>query len=124
MRLCPTGLAKPAPSRDPAAASGLSFEAFFSVTASASPLAIDARGVRRVYKVKPKPKVALDGIDLQVEPGELFGLLGPNGAGKTTLIKILTTLLLPTARRGARLRLRRGASDARDAPDHEYRLGR
>jgi ABC-2 type transport system ATP-binding protein len=67
------------------------------VTASASPLAIDARGVRRVYKVKPKPKVALDGIDLQVEPGELFGLLGPNGAGKTTLIKILTTLLLPTA---------------------------
>ena len=97
MRLCPTGLAKPAPSRDPAAASRLSFEAFFSVTASASPLAIDARGVRRVYKVKPKPKVALDGIDLQVEPGELFGLLGPNGAGKTTLIKILTTLLLPTA---------------------------
>ena len=67
------------------------------MTASASPLAIDARGVRRVYKVKPKPKVALDGIDLQVEPGELFGLLGPNGAGKTTLIKILTTLLLPTA---------------------------
>jgi ABC-2 type transport system ATP-binding protein len=66
------------------------------VSASSSPLAIDARGVRRVYKVKPKPKVALDGIDLQVEPGELFGLLGPNGAGKTTLIKILTTLLLPT----------------------------
>jgi ABC-2 type transport system ATP-binding protein len=67
------------------------------VSASSSPLAIDARGVRRVYKVKPKPVVALDGIDLQVEPGELFGLLGPNGAGKTTLIKILTTLLLPTA---------------------------
>jgi ABC-2 type transport system ATP-binding protein len=67
------------------------------VSASSNPLAIDARGVRRVYKVKPKPKVALDGIDLQVEPGELFGLLGPNGAGKTTLIKILTTLLLPTA---------------------------
>jgi ABC-2 type transport system ATP-binding protein len=67
------------------------------VSASSSPLSIDARGVRRVYKVKPKPVVALDGIDLQVEPGELFGLLGPNGAGKTTLIKILTTLLLPTA---------------------------
>ena len=67
------------------------------MSASSSPLAIDARGVRRVYKVKPKPKVALDGVDLQVEPGELFGLLGPNGAGKTTLIKILTTLLLPTA---------------------------
>ena len=60
------------------------------------PLAIDARGIRRIYKTKPNPVVALDGIDLQVEPGEFFGLLGPNGAGKTTLIKILTTLLLPS----------------------------
>jgi ABC-2 type transport system ATP-binding protein len=49
-----------------------------------------------VYKAKPAPVVALDGIDLEVSPGELFGLLGPNGAGKTTLIKILTTLLLPS----------------------------
>jgi ABC-2 type transport system ATP-binding protein len=57
---------------------------------------VDARGVERVYRAKPRPIRALDGIDLQVEPGELFGLLGPNGAGKTTLIKILTTLLLPT----------------------------
>jgi len=60
------------------------------------PLAIDVRGIRRVYTVKPKPVIALDGIDLSVEPGEFFGLLGPNGAGKTTLIKILTTLLLPS----------------------------
>jgi len=67
------------------------------VSSSATPLAIDARGVRRVYNIKPKPIVALDGVDLQVEPGELFGLLGPNGAGKTTLIKVLTTLLLPTS---------------------------
>ena len=65
--------------------------------AGAPPLAIDVRGVRRVYKAKPKPVVALDGVDLEVEPGEFFGLLGPNGAGKTTLIKILTTLLLPSS---------------------------
>jgi ABC-2 type transport system ATP-binding protein len=65
-------------------------------TRSDQPLAIDVRGIRRIYIVKPKPVVALDGVDLQVEPGEFFGLLGPNGAGKTTLIKILTTLLLPS----------------------------
>src|SRR6185312_1988001 len=65
-------------------------------TQPTQPLAIDVRGIRRVYNVKPKPVVALDGVDLQVEPGEFFGLLAPNGAGKTTLIKILTTLLLPT----------------------------
>jgi ABC-2 type transport system ATP-binding protein len=67
-------------------------------TTSGSPedLAIEVRGLRRVYNVKPKPVVALDGVDLEVRPGEFFGLLGPNGAGKTTLIKILTTLLLPS----------------------------
>jgi len=59
--------------------------------------AIEAHDLRRVYKAKPDPVVALDGVDLEVPAGELFGLLGPNGAGKTTLIKILTTLLLPTA---------------------------
>lgn len=61
------------------------------------PFAIETRAVRRVYAVKPSPVVALDGVDLDVPPGELFGLLGPNGAGKTTLIKILTTLLLPSS---------------------------
>ena len=63
---------------------------------SPGPAAIEARGLRRIYRVKPAPVVALDGIDLDVAPGEFFGLLGPNGAGKTTLIKILTTLLLPS----------------------------
>jgi ABC-2 type transport system ATP-binding protein len=40
---------------------------------------------------------AVDGIDLTVEPGEIFGLLGPNGAGKTTTMKMLATLLIPTS---------------------------
>ena len=59
-------------------------------------LAIETRGLRRVYKARPKAITALDGVDLEVPQGEFFGLLGPNGAGKTTLIKILTTLLLPS----------------------------
>jgi ABC-2 type transport system ATP-binding protein len=45
--------------------------------------------------------VALDGLDLEVEAGTVFGLLGPNGAGKTTLVRILATLLEPTAGRAA-----------------------
>ncbi len=64
--------------------------------ASPGPAAIETRGLRRIYKVKPVDVVALEQVDLDVAPGEFFGLLGPNGAGKTTLIKILTTLLLPS----------------------------
>ena len=41
--------------------------------------------------------VALDGLDLAVQPGEFFGLLGPNGAGKTTTIGVLTTRVRPTS---------------------------
>jgi ABC-2 type transport system ATP-binding protein len=57
---------------------------------------VDIRSLRKVYPGKP-PVVAVDGIDLQVAPGELYGLLGPNGAGKTTTISIATTRAVPTA---------------------------
>jgi daunorubicin resistance ABC transporter ATP-binding subunit len=45
--------------------------------------------------------VALDGLDLTVPAGTVFGLLGPNGAGKTTLVRILATLLVPSSGRAA-----------------------
>ena len=63
---------------------------------STSPAAVNATGIGRVFQAKGGPVTALDGIDLRIEPGELFGVLGPNGAGKSTLIKILSTLLLPS----------------------------
>ncbi len=45
--------------------------------------------------------LAVQGIDLQVEEGEIYGFLGPNGAGKTTTVRMLTTLLLPTGGRAS-----------------------
>ena len=62
-------------------------------------LPIEAQGVRKVYRARFRGRNvnALDGIDLRVEPGEVFGLLGPNGAGKTTTVKILLGLTRPTA---------------------------
>jgi ABC-2 type transport system ATP-binding protein len=56
--------------------------------------AIEARGLVREFKKGPR---AVDGIDLRVEAGEVYGFLGPNGAGKSTTVHMLTTLLPPTA---------------------------
>ena len=55
---------------------------------------IEAEGLIREFKRGPR---AVDGIDLRVEPGEVYGFLGPNGAGKSTTVLMLTTLLPPTA---------------------------
>ena len=73
---------------------------------------------------------AIDGIDLAVGRGEIYGFLGPNGAGKSTLVRILTTLLLPTAgraevagfdvvREATKVRLHIGAALQEAALDHK-----
>ena len=91
--------------------------------------AIEATDLVRDFKKGPR---AVDGIELRVEPGEVFGFLGPNGAGKSTTVHMLTTLLPPTSgsarvaghdvsargRRGARADRRRAAGGrARPVPD-------
>jgi ABC-2 type transport system ATP-binding protein len=55
--------------------------------------AIETQGLVREFRKGPR---AVDGIDLRVEPGEVYGFLGPNGAGKSTTVHMLTTLLPPT----------------------------
>ena len=57
---------------------------------------VQVEGLRKVYGGRQRV-VAVDGIDLGVREGELYGLLGPNGAGKTTTIGVCTTRVLPTA---------------------------
>ena len=59
---------------------------------------VEVRGLKKVYAAKGGV-TAVDGIDLTVEAGEIYGLLGPNGAGKTTTISICTTRALPTSGR-------------------------
>ena len=60
---------------------------------TSGPLAIEAVGLRKRFG----PVHAVDGIDLALVPGRIYGLLGPNGSGKTTLIRLLAGLARPTA---------------------------
>lgn len=71
------------------------------MNAIATDAVVECRGLTKVYKdFWMRPRVtALDGLDLDVRPREVFGLLGPNGSGKSTTIKLLLGLLYPT--RGA-----------------------
>ena len=55
-------------------------------------LCIETKDLRKKYA----STLAVDGVDLQIESGQVFGFLGPNGAGKSTVIKLLTTLISPS----------------------------
>src|SRR4249920_2771323 len=64
--------------------------------------AIRTEALNKHYKIgfwRPRPYLALDGLNLQVGLGEVFGFLGPNGAGKTTTLKLLMQLIFPTSGR-------------------------
>src|SRR5918912_1456459 len=87
---------------------------------------IEARQLRRTYRTTTglfRRRVleveAVRGVDFDVGEGELFGLLGPNGAGKTTTIKMLITLLIPTAGEARVL----GYDVVRDAREVRRRIG-
>ena len=58
---------------------------------------IDTADLKRTFKTRTGPVEAVAGVDLRVSAGEIFGFLGPNGAGKTTTLRMLATLITPTA---------------------------
>ena len=85
--------------------------------------AIRVKDLRKEYPGRDGPVHAVNGIDLEIKPGECFGLLGPNGAGKTTTVEILEGLNQPTSGEvevlGLRLADRRSRdprTDRRHAP--------
>ena len=77
--------------------------------------AIEARGLTKRFG----PFVAVDALDLRVEPGEVFGLLGSNGAGKSTAIRMLCGLLTPTSGTASVL----GIDVAKDPEEVKRRIG-
>ena len=71
-------------------------DATMSGSASTQPI-IETAGLRRTFRGRGGAVEAVAGVDLRVGAGDIFGFLGPNGAGKTTTLRILATLLPPTA---------------------------
>ncbi len=67
------------------------------------PAAIEITGLRKAYRARGGTTVAVDGLDLAVPEGGVFGFLGPNGSGKTTTIRCLLGLVRPTAGRATML---------------------
>jgi ABC-2 type transport system ATP-binding protein len=98
------------PELDPASGAAVA-----SPDGTAGPVAIHARGLSKRFG----SIVALDGLDLDVPTGSIFGLLGPNGAGKTTTIRILTGLARPTAGQASVA----GVEVGLDRPELRRRLG-
>jgi len=78
--------------------------------------AIKVEGLERTYESGLK---AVDGVDLEVDEGEIYGFLGPNGAGKSTTVRMLTTLLRPT---GGRARVI-GYDVVKDAAEVRRQIG-
>ncbi len=86
---------------------GIRIDSLRKIYTSAPPAGALVRGgpmtgvkfFKRPEKKKKYEVVALDGISLEIEPGEMFGLLGPNGAGKSTTVGVLTTRIRPTGGR-------------------------
>jgi ABC-2 type transport system ATP-binding protein len=80
---------------------GIRTDSLRKVYTSPPPVAGQSRSFGAGARPKAKPAsyevVALDGMTLEVQPGEIFGLLGPNGAGKSTTVGVLTTRVKPTA---------------------------
>src|SRR5215203_2068892 len=73
----------------------MSFRRVWCLSSVTSTLAIEASGLRKAFGATR----AVDGVDLAVPSGAVYGVLGPNGAGKTTTIRMLATLLRPDAGR-------------------------
>ncbi len=82
---------------------------------------IQTEGLRRVFRSRKGEVVAVAGVDLAAAEGEIVGFLGPNGAGKTTTIRMLVTLLPPTAGARDRGRRRPAAPARRGPPPHRLR---
>ena len=81
---------------------------------------IEARHLTKTFRDKKRGEIrAVDDVSFRVEPGQIYGLLGANGAGKTTTLRLLATLLQPTAG-GAMIA---GFDIARDAQEVRRRVG-
>src|SRR3982751_4224255 len=80
---------------------------------------IRVEGLVREFRARNVEIRAVDGIDLEVRPGEIYGFLGPNGAGKSTTVHMLTTLLPPTAGRATV----GGLDVATQGPEARRRIG-